>query len=296
MGKHFRITPIMDGFIAEVSEVDLRQDISRDLIADVHEAMNRYAALIFRDQSLNDDEQMAFGAALGTVEPSRATVNTQHKRLKHSAMNDISNLASDGQLLAADDRRRMFNLGNQLWHSDSSFKATPAMYSMLHARVIPPNGGETEVADMRAAWDQLPEETKSAIKDLVVEHSLLYSRAVLGFTEFTDEERQTFAPVQQRLVRYLVETGRHSLFLSAHIGRIAGMPVPESLALIRDLMEHATDRRFVYRHHWHVNDLLMWDNRTTMHRGRPFEDKRYPRDMRRVTTMDKAPTLQQQAA
>lgn len=296
MGKRFKISPVTGSFVAEVTELDLRKDISPDLIADVHQAMNKYAALIFRDQTLSDEEQMAFGAALGTIEPTRATVNTQHRRLKHSAMNDISNLGSNGELLAADDRRRMFNLGNQLWHSDSSFKETPAMYSMLYARVIPPKGGETEIADMRAAWDELPEDRKSEIKDMVAEHSLLYSRALLGFMDFTEEERLSFAPVQQRLVRYMIETGRHSLFLSAHIGRIVGLPVPESLALVRDLSEHATDRRFVYRHEWRVNDLLMWDNRTTMHRGRPYEDKRYPRDMRRVTTMDKAPTLQQQAA
>ena len=296
MGTSFKITPNSDSFVAEITEVDLRRDLSPQLIADVHEAMNTYAAIVFLNQELSDEEQLAFGSALGNVEATRATVNVHQQRLKHSTMSDISNLGVDGQLLAADDRRRMFNLGNQLWHSDSSFKTTPAMYSMLHARVIPPRGGETEIADMRAAWDELSEDTKNEIKDLVAEHSLLYSRSLLGFTDFTESERESFAPVQQRLVRCIPETGRRSLFLSSHIGRIAGWPVPESLALVRELMEHATARRFVYRHNWRVNDLLMWDNRTTMHRGRPYEDKLYPRDMRRVTTMDKAPTLQQQAA
>jgi alpha-ketoglutarate-dependent 2,4-dichlorophenoxyacetate dioxygenase len=296
MDQHFKLTPISEGFAAEITQVNLAKDISPGLIADVHAAMDKYAALVFKDQKLDDDEQMAFGAALGTIEAKRATVDTGQNRLKHSSMNDISNLGSNGELLAADDRRRMFNLGNQLWHSDSSFKETPAMYSMLHARVIPPKGGETEIADMRAAWDELPSDTKDEIKDLIAEHSLLYSRAALGFTDFTDAEKEMFAPVQQRLVRYMTRTKRKSLFLSSHIGRIVGLPIPESLALVRDLVEHATDRRFVYRHNWQVNDLLMWDNRTTMHRGRPYADKRYPRDLRRVTTMDIAPTLQQQAA
>ncbi|WP_424814793.1 TauD/TfdA dioxygenase family protein [Roseococcus sp. YIM B11640] len=289
------ITPVRPDFVAEVTGIDLREKISPATATEIHAAMDRYATLIFRDQALDDAQQRAFGEALGTIEASRATVDAEKTRLADKTINDISNLAPDGTILAADARRRMFNLGNQLWHSDSSFKAVPALYSMLHARVIPPSGGATEVADMRAAWDALDPEMQAKVRDLVCEHSLLYSRQLLGFTEFTEAERASFAPVQQRLVRYFPTTGRRSLFLSSHIGRILGWPVPEALALVRDLMEHATDRRFVYSHAWRVNDLLMWDNRTTMHRGRSYDDKRYPRDMRRVTLMDAASTLQQAA-
>nr|WP_314072222.1 TauD/TfdA family dioxygenase [uncultured Roseococcus sp.] len=296
MKNHLTVTAINCGFVAEVSGLKLGAHLDPSQILDIHRLMDEYGALVFRDQILSDDEQTAFGALLGTLEATRATVNPDQHRLKHATMSDISNIGLDGKLLAADSRRRMFNLGNQLWHSDSSFKATPAMYSMLHARTIPPSGGQTEVADMRAAWDELDSDTKAQIMDLVAEHSLLYSRALLGFGNFTDDEKQLFAPVRQRLVRYLPATGRRSLFLSAHIGQIVGMPVPEALALVRDLTEHATDRRFVYRHEWRVNDLLIWDNRTTMHRGRPYNDKIHPRDMRRVTTMDVAPTLEQKAA
>jgi alpha-ketoglutarate-dependent 2,4-dichlorophenoxyacetate dioxygenase len=238
---------------------------------------------------------MAFARTLGPIEQTRATVDADKQRLKHREMNDISNLDEKGQILSADDRRRMFNLGNQLWHSDSSFKATPAKYSMLHARVVPPEGGETEFADMRAAWDRLPARMQEQLRDLVCEHSLLYSRALLGFTEFTEAERRQFAPVPQRLVRRHAGSGRLSLFLSSHIGRVQGWPVPEALALIRDLMEHATQRELVYRHEWRVHDLIVWDNRCTMHRGRPYDNKRYPRDMRRVTLSDTAPTLEQAA-
>lgn len=289
------ITPVTPSFVAEVSGVDLTQPLPPGIAAEVDAAMDTYAAVVFRDQKLDDVTQRAFGEALGTIEASRATVAVEKSRLQDKTLNDISNLAADGTILAADDRKRMFNLGNQLWHSDSSFKATPAKYSMLHARVIPPKGGATEVADMRAAWDALEPEMQDMIRDLVCEHSLLYSRQLLGFADFTEAERISFAPVRQRLVRHFPSTGRRSLFLSAHIGRIDGWPAPEALALIRDLMEHATQRRFVYSHEWRVNDLLMWDNRTTMHRGRPFDDKRYPRDMRRVTLTDVAPTLQQAA-
>jgi alpha-ketoglutarate-dependent 2,4-dichlorophenoxyacetate dioxygenase len=208
-------------------------------------------------------------------------------------MVDISNLDLDGSVIASDDRRRMFNLGNLLWHSDSSFKATPAKYSMLHARVIPPTGGETEFADMRAAYDALPDTQKALIEPLVCDHSLIYSRALLGFEDFTAEEKMQFAPVPQRLVRRHACSGRRSIYLSSHIGTIHGWPRPEAMALIRELIEHATQSQFVYRHQWRVHDLMIWDNRCTMHRARPFDDRRFKRDMRRTTLEDSAPTLEQ---
>jgi alpha-ketoglutarate-dependent 2,4-dichlorophenoxyacetate dioxygenase len=294
MALHF--TPLHPLFAAEVSGIDLREPVSPALAEEVHRGMDRYAVLVFRGQDIDDNQQMAFGQALGPLEQTRATVDVHKHRLRHEQMNDISNLDEDGNILAADDRRRLFALGNRLWHSDSSFKATPALYSMLHGRVVPPEGGETEFADMRAAWDALPAKMQAKIKDLVADHSLLYSRGLLGFTDYTEEERQRFAPVPQRLVRKHPGSGRLSLYLSSHIGQIHGWPRPEAMALIRDLMEHATQREFVYRHHWRQYDLVMWDNRATMHRARPFEDRAYARDMRRVTLQDAAPTLQQAAA
>jgi alpha-ketoglutarate-dependent 2,4-dichlorophenoxyacetate dioxygenase len=290
------LTPLHPLFAAEVSGIDLRQTPGPALCNEIHRAMDRYAVLVFRDQHLDDDQQMAFGEALGPLEQTRGVVDVHKQRLKHQQMADISNIDLDGKLLGADDRRRMFNLGNQLWHSDSSFKATPAKYSMLHARVIPPEGGETEFADMRAAWDALPARMQAKIRDMVTEHSLLFSRGLLGFTDYTEQERRDFAPVPQRLVRWHPGSQRHSIYLSSHIGRIQGWPVPEAMALIRQLVEHATQRPFVYAHHWRQWDLVVWDNRSTMHRARPYEDQTYPRDMRRVTLMDVAPTLEQQMA
>jgi alpha-ketoglutarate-dependent 2,4-dichlorophenoxyacetate dioxygenase len=290
-----QLTPLHPLFAAEVGGLDLRRTPGPEVCAEIDRAMDRYAVLVFRGQELDDDQQMAFGEALGPLEQTRGTVDAHKHRLKHQQMNDISNIDTDGTLLAADDRRRMFNLGNQLWHSDSSFKATPAKYSMLHARVIPPEGGDTEFADMRAAWDALDAKTQARIRDLVTEHSLIFSRAQLGFDEFTEEEKARCVPVPQRLVRRHPGSGRLSLYLSAHIGRIRGWPTPEAMALIRDLTEHATQRAFVYRHVWSVGDLVVWDNRCTMHRGRRYDDQRYPRDMRRVTLQDVAPTLEQAA-
>jgi alpha-ketoglutarate-dependent 2,4-dichlorophenoxyacetate dioxygenase len=289
------IRPLHPVFAAEVIGVDLRQPPSRDLVAQIDAAMDRYAVLVLRDQDIDDDQQLGFARALGPLEPSPAVVDAHLHRLKHREMVDISNLEIDGSILGAEDRRRLFNLGNRLWHSDSSFKPTPAKYSILHARVIPPQGGETEFADMRAAWDALPDVTKQLIEPLVCDHSLIYSRALLGFDAFTEAERHAFAPVPQRLVRRHPGSGRRSIYLSSHIGTIHGWPRPEAMALIRDLTEHATQREFVYRHVWRSHDLLMWDNRCTMHRARPFDDRTFKRDLRRLTLQDSASTLEQAA-
>jgi alpha-ketoglutarate-dependent 2,4-dichlorophenoxyacetate dioxygenase len=209
-------------------------------------------------------------------------------------MNDVSNRGQDNRPLARDDRRRLFNLGNQLWHSDSSFRAVAAKYSLLSARTVAQKGGNTEFADMRAAYDALDIETKALVEDLVCEHSLLYSRGLLGF-EVTPEERAMFRPVRQRLVRTHPVTGRKSLYLSSHAGTIVGWPVPEARALLRDLTEHATQPQFVYAQKWRQYDLVIWDNRQVMHRVRRFDESEI-RDMRRTTVAGDAPTVEQVAA
>jgi alpha-ketoglutarate-dependent 2,4-dichlorophenoxyacetate dioxygenase len=288
-----RLTPLGDGFAARVEGLDLRGALAPTLVAAITAAMDRHAVLVFPGQRFEDDQQLGFGRHFGAVEETPSLVDQSRRRLADNQVNDISNLGVDGKILPADDRRRMFNLGNLLWHSDSSFKPTPAHWSMLHARVIPPEGGETEFADMRAAWDALPAQTQAEIKDLVTEHSLIFSRGKLGFTDYTEQERRDFAPVPQRLVRWHPGAQRHSIYLSSHIGRIIGWPDPEAMALIRWLEEHATQRHFVYTHRWTQWDLVIWDNRSTMHRARPYADKTFARDMRRVTLTDVAPTLEQ---
>ena len=288
-----RITPLHPSIGARLEGLDLRHPLTLEEAAEVEAAMDRHAVLVFPGQDIDDGQQMAFGRNFGPIEQTRATVDVAKQRLSDPLMNDISNMDEKGEILGPEDRRRLFNLGNRLWHTDSSFKATPAKYSMLHARSIPPEGGETEFADMRAAWDALPAKMKDKLRPLVAEHSLLYSRAMLGFSGFNEEERRQFAPVRQRLVRRHAGSGRLSLFLSSHIGKIEGWPVPEAMALLRDLTEHATQREFVFQHRWSVLDLVVWDNRCTMHRGRPYDDQAYRRDMRRVTLSDSAPTLEQ---
>jgi len=290
------VTPLKPEFGARIEGADLRRPLSAEEFTVMDATINRYGFIVIPGQDIDDDQQMEFAARFGPVDQTRATVDVQKQRLKYSAMNDISNLDEKGEILAADDRRRFFSLGNRLWHSDSSFKATPAKYSLLHARSIPPSGGETEFADTRGAWEALSAEMQAQLRDLVCDHSLIYSRAQLGFSEWTEAERRQFEPVPQRLVRRHAESGRIALFLSSHIGRIHGMPTPEAMMLIRDLLEHSTQPCFVHAHRWAVGDVVMWDNRTSLHRGRAYDDRRYKRDMRRVTLLDVAPTLEQQAA
>ena len=291
-----RFVPIGHAFVAEVTGIDLRAPLDAGAVADIHAAMDRYAALVFHDQPLTDEEQIAFTKSLGKIELNTANnVTRLDQRRLGIEMSDISNLDQQGNLLARDDRRRAFNLGNQLWHSDSSFKAVSAKYSLLSARVVPSAGGNTEFADMRAAYDTLDPETKAAIEDLITEHSLLFSRGQLGFTDFTAEERVKFAPVRHHLVRTNPATGRRSLFLSSHIGGIVGWPMPEALAFVRDLAEHATQRQFVHAHTWRQHDLVMWDNHQTMHRARRYRDMGEVRDMRRTTLEGDGPTTAQMA-
>lgn len=283
-------------FVGEVSGADLTKPMSRDDVAAIEAGMDRYAVLVFRDQDITDDQQMAFTKHFGEIEGARGGNITKDNELRlKQGMVDVSNLDKDGRPLERTDRRRMFNLANRLWHSDSSFRAIPAKYSLLSGRVVAPTGGNTEFADMRAAYDLLDDATRAQVEDLVCEHSLIYSRGSLGFTELTDAERAAFKPVRQRLVRTHPVTGRKSLYLSSHIGGIIGWPVPEALDFIRELTELATQRELVYSHRWRQFDLVMWDNRQTMHRVRRF-DERHPRDMRRTTVAGDAVTTEQAEA
>jgi alpha-ketoglutarate-dependent 2,4-dichlorophenoxyacetate dioxygenase len=282
-------------FAAEVDGIDLSKPLSREEIDAVHAGMDRYAVLVFHDQKITDEQQLAFTLSLGDIEHSIGTsLRGPNEYRLPTTFADVSNLNKDNKVFARDDRPRLFGLGNRLWHSDSSFKVTPAKYSLLRAVSIPSKGGNTEYADMRAGYDALDEERKAEIEDLVCEHSQLYSRAILGFTDFTEEERERFKPVRQCLVRTHPVTKRKSLYLASHAGGIIGWPVPEARAFLRDLIEHATQRQFVYAHKWTVNDLVMWDNRQTMHRARPFPANE-PRDMRRTTLAGDGPTAPQAA-
>jgi alpha-ketoglutarate-dependent 2,4-dichlorophenoxyacetate dioxygenase len=280
-------------FAAEVEGIDMRKPLSPDEVAAIHAGMDRYAVLVFHDQPIDDEQQLAFSRSLGELEHSvGASLRAPDEYRLPTSFADVSNLDKNHQPYARDDRRRLFAIGNRLWHSDSSFKVTPAKYSLLHARRVPSKGGNTEFADMRAAYDALDAETKAQVEDLICEHSQIYSRQQIGFFELTDEERARFKPVRQRLVRTHPVTGRKSLYLASHAGAIVGWPVPEARLFLRDLIEHATQREFVYSHKWRVGDLVMWDNRQVMHRGRAFPAHE-PRDVRRTTLAGDGQTVAQ---
>ena len=285
-------------FAGEVFDFDLRGLLSEAHIDAVHAGMARYAVLVFHGQKLTNDEHVAFTRRLGPIQSNeKANLTKLDDRRLDLNFSDISNLDKNQQIQARDNRRRMFSLGNRLWHSDASFRTVPAMYSLLYAHVVPPEGGNTEFADMRRAYETLDADTKAEIEDLICEHSNLFSRALIGMTELDEAEREQFKPVLQRLVRYHPDMGdKKTLYMSSHIGGIVGWPRPEAMAFIRDLMEHATQREFVYSHRWRVGDLVIWDNRQTMHRVRRYDDQKHVRDLRRTTTMCSRPTVAQQAA
>jgi alpha-ketoglutarate-dependent 2,4-dichlorophenoxyacetate dioxygenase len=278
--------PLHQCFVAEVSPVDLRTVHDEETLGEIRAGMDEYAVLVFRDQPFTDAEQLAFAQRLDGELHTKTGSSALHKsRLGNEALADISNLDESGEIIEGDDRRRMYGLGNRLWHTDASFQDPAGRYSMLSAKVVPPVGADTEFADMRAAYDALAPAMKARLDGLRVHHSIAYSRQVLGF-EFSRDEEAILKGAVHPLVRTIPRSGRRSLYLASHASRIIDWPVPEGRLLLRDLIEHATRPEFVYRHVWSVGDLVIWDNRATMHRARPFDDATYRRELRRVTTLD----------
>ncbi|HEY0184033.1 MAG TPA: TauD/TfdA family dioxygenase [Rhodopila sp.] len=293
-----RTQELHPGFAAEAGFLDLSQPLDADAVAEVQAAIDAYPVLVFRDQRLSDDQLRDFAASFGPLEIGRSAARPGRRRLAIPQIGDISNLDEDNKVRALTDRRRLDSLGNRLWHTDASYMPVPVVLGMLHAVALPPPGpfgnGETEFADMRAAYDALPETMRQVIDELAAEHDVFWSRAQIGFTEFPPGEREQYPPSRQRLVRRQAATGRKSLYLSAHASHITGWPVADGRLLLLDLNSHATQPRFVYSHRWRVGDLLIWDNRWTMHRGRPH-DENQPRDLRRATTLDTGSTLDEAA-
>lgn len=281
------VFPVTDSFAAEVGDVDLSKPLSAEDEEAVKQAFWKYGVLVFPDQQLTHEQHLAFARYFGPLEVSIKTGRNDARKLRiREELSDVSNLDHQNQPWSENSRHRMFQLGNRLWHTDSSFRHVPACASLLYGRAIAPIGGHTEFADLRAAWDALPEATRRRIGDMVAEHSIFISRAKIGYTEFSDEEHAELPPVKQVLVRTIPQTGRRSLYLASHAGQIIGLPVEEGRKLLAELIEHATQRQFVYTHRWRQNDLVMWDNRCTMHRGTAFDDLRCKRDVQRATVSD----------
>ena len=284
MGLTFR--KLHPTLAAEVSAIDLRQVDDRATLDAIRAGMDEYAVLVFRNQPFENDEQLQFATRFdGTLHSKTGASVLKKNRFGNEALTDISNVDESGGLYKAEDRRRMYGLGNRLWHTDASFQDPPGRYSMLSAKVIPPVAADTEFADMRAAYDALDPETKEKLDGLRVHHSIAHSRQTLGF-EFSREELDLLKGAVHPLVRTNPRTGRRSLYLASHASMILDWQVPEGRLLLRELMDHAIAPEFVYRHSWRVGDLVIWDNLATMHRGRSFDDAKHRRELRRVTTLD----------
>jgi len=279
------LTPLHPLFAAQASGVDITRPLSPDMIDAIDEAMNQYAVLVFRGQPLTQDQQMAFTKQFGPLDLGFKKVANRHTRLKYNELADISNVAENGEIAERNHRRIVNNMANQLWHSDSSFQNPPARYSMLHSVINPPKGGQTEFADLRAAYDGLPDDLRDEIQGLQAEHFALHSRFMLGDTDYTQEQIDAIPRVLWPLVRTHPGSGRKLLFVGVHASRIEGMTLAEGRLLLSDLLEHATQPQYVYRHEWQVGDLVIWDNRCTVHRGRRY-DLSQRRELRRSTTLD----------
>jgi alpha-ketoglutarate-dependent 2,4-dichlorophenoxyacetate dioxygenase len=290
------VKPVKPDFVAELSGIDLAQPLQPADRAAIEDAINRYAIVVFHDQKLTDDQQIAFARHFGPIHSSAQ--KARHTGIKHrlasNEIADISNLDGDSKVLEQNSKRRLDWLANRLWHTDASFRAVPGALSMLYAHVVPDEGGDTEFADMRAAYDALPDRTKKQIEGLIAEHSIWHSRGQLSVTQYTPEELASLPPVPQRVVRTPPGSGRKTLYVASHASHIIGMPIADGRLLLMDLIEHATQPQFVHSHRWREGDMVIWDNRCTMHRARPFDTTKV-RDLRRVTTRDVASTLEQAA-
>ena len=281
------IYPFTPDFAAEIGEVDLAKPLSLEDRAAIEAAFRKYAVLVFPAQTLSSDQHVAFASLFGPMEPNINSYaeEIRKERIDHR-VSDVSNLDHDNQILPAASRKRQSGLANRLWHTDSSFRHVPARASLLYARQVAPIGGHTQFADMRAAWDALPAATQARIDGLVALHSIFHSRASIGFTDYTARERAALPGALQVLVRTIPENGRRALYLASHVFRIVGMQDDDAMQLIEELMAHATQRQFIHTHRWRQNDLVMWDNRCTMHRGTEYDERRWKRDMQRATVSD----------
>ncbi|HWA39811.1 MAG TPA: TauD/TfdA family dioxygenase [Burkholderiales bacterium] len=280
------LRPITPTFAAEASGVDLRA-LDDAAVRAIDEAMDRFAVLVFRGQPLTQAEQVALAKKFGPLDAGLRKATGVPTRFQHEELIDIGNVALDGEVAETSDQKLIGQLANQLWHSDSSFQDLPVKYSMLSAVTVPADGGQTEWCDLRAAWDELPEETKRYIDGRTARHFAFHSRVMLGDDRYNETQLKRFPPVERPLVHVHPGSKRRVLFPSAHIDRVSGMSVPEGRLLVAELLEHATQPKFVYRHTWRAGDYVMWDNRATLHRGRRY-DLSLRRDLRRTTTLERS--------
>jgi alpha-ketoglutarate-dependent 2,4-dichlorophenoxyacetate dioxygenase len=276
-------------FGARITGVDLARRLDDAEFAGIFEAFNEYSVLVFPKQPLSDDEQIALSRRFGGLERTIGSIANKPKLARQIA--DLSNVDADGNMIDPADKRMIYHSANQMWHTDSSFKRVPALASMLSGRECPPEGGETEFASMRVAYERLSDEKKRMLEGRIAIHSFAYSRGLVAKGLLRPEDEAEVPPVEQVLVRTNPVNGRKSIFVASHASHIVGMPVEEGRALVHELIDLATHPDNVYRHVWTAGDLVMWDNRCMLHRGRPWDGTRYRRVMHRTTVAGAAPTV-----
>ncbi len=290
-----QVTEIRPGFVAEIGGIDLRTPVSPADVAIIQEAVDHHPVLVFRAPGTTNEQQIAFSRNFGSLARATEYQKDPMKRRLGGEMTDASNLGEDSKVLGAGDRRRVNNLGSRRWHTDGSYKRYSGKYSLLSCHSVVEHGGQTQLADMRAGYDALPEKLKQLVDGLVLEHSIFHSRAVCGFSGFSSEEQAQLPSAQHPLVRVHPASGRKSLYISSHASHVVGWPVPEGIDLLLELTEWATQPAHVYTHAWQVGDMVMWDNRFTMHRARRHYPETAVRDMRRTTIEEDVPPLEQAA-
>jgi len=291
------IEKLHPSFMGEVKNISLKDTADENTLAELRAAMDEYGVLVFRDQAFDDEQHLAFARRMdGELHAKTGSRTIAKNRFGNEALTDISNVDASGEneMLDTNDRRRLYSLANRMWHTDASFEYPAGRYSMLYAYVIPAVSADTQYADMRSAYDGLDDDMKQRLDGLMVHHSIAYSRQVLGF-QFSEEEAALIQGAVHPLVRDFPNVNRKGLYLASHASSIEGMALPEARLLIKQLMEHATQAQFVYNHSWRENDLVIWDNRATMHRATPFDDQNHVRELRRVTTLEIPPLEQSRA-
>jgi alpha-ketoglutarate-dependent 2,4-dichlorophenoxyacetate dioxygenase len=286
------ITPLLSHFAARVEGVNLAEPVDDATFRTISDAFQEHSVLVFGGQRLTDEQQMRFSGRFGPLETTLASIGKESRL--HPNLVDLSNVDPDHdeKLMGWSDRRMLYQSGNQLWHTDSSFKPVPAMASLLSGREVPPEGGETEFVSMRHAYETLAEETRRRIEGRVVVHSILYSRSTIAPGLFDPEQEKGLPPVRQALVRTNPANGRKSIYIGSHAWYIEGLPYEESRRRLDDLLAHTTKPDVVFSHRWNQWDLVMWDNRCVLHRGRPWDAARHARVMRRTTIAGEGPTAQ----
>jgi alpha-ketoglutarate-dependent 2,4-dichlorophenoxyacetate dioxygenase len=280
-----KLTPV---FGAEITGVDLAQ-VDDASFEEIQDAFENFSVLVFPNQNLDDESQIDFSRRFGELEKTQGHI-ANNFTVKH--VSEISNLDPDGRLMAADDPRLLFRMGQRNWHSDSSFKRVPAKASLLHARKLPPDGGDTQFSSLRAAYEALPAQRKRELEGKVAIHHYAYSRRNDGYQLTNEEEDRRFPPVPQAIIRANPVNGRKALYVGSHASHIRGMPEEEGCALLRELLAFATQKQFTYLHHWQVGDLVMYDNRAVLHRARPYKITEHARVLHRTTVAGEGPTVE----